>query len=399
MARKNTINLPAGLHFCRNIVTLYSMCGFAKHIVTCVASVVLALCLADALGMYDCRYEPVAEPEIEKPAETVRRARLLFAGDVMCHMPQVIAARSDSGYDFKGSFAGVKPYFDRADMAIVNLETTVSSNGRYSGYPSFSSPPELIDALHWLGVDVALLANNHCCDRGRRGISSTIDKLDGCRIAHTGVFRSPEEYSSTNPLRFEIDSISFAMLNYTYGTNGLPVPAGATVNRIDTVMMARDLAAVDRAETDCIVVCMHWGTEYERRPNHGQRMLADFLRRYGADLIVGSHPHVIQPCEYDSTHAVFYSLGNFVSNQRRRYCDGGLLAGVEVIKRIGRSGDPQRRPVSVRYAVQTTPVWVALPDYRILPPEVGDTIALSPFGRAAYERFMADTRELLQKGV
>ena len=75
------------------------------------------------------------------------------------------------------------------------------------------------------------------------------------------------------------------------------------------------------------------------------------------------------------------------------------MAGVEVIKRIGRSGDPQRRPVSVRYAVQTTPVWVALPDYRILPPEVGDTIALSPFGRAAYERFMADTRELLQKGV
>ena len=97
------------------------MCGFAKHIVTCIASVVLALCLADALGMYDCRYEPVAEPEIEKPAETIRRARLLFAGDVMCHMPQVIAARSDSGYDLKGSFAGVNPYFDRADMAIVNL--------------------------------------------------------------------------------------------------------------------------------------------------------------------------------------------------------------------------------------------------------------------------------------
>ena len=242
MARKNTINLPAGLHFCRNIVTLYSMCGFAKHIVTCVASVVLALCLADALGMYDCRYEPVAEPEIEKPAETVRRARLLFAGDVMCHMPQVIAARSDSGYDFKGSFAGVKPYFDRADMAIVNLETTVSSNGRYSGYPSFSSPPELIDALHWLGVDVALLANNHCCDRGRRGISSTIDKLDGCRIAHTGVFRSPEEYSSTNPLRFEIDSISFAMLNYTYGTNGLEIPDGYKVNLTDTLALKTDLA-------------------------------------------------------------------------------------------------------------------------------------------------------------
>lgn len=246
---------------------------------------------------------------------------------------------------------------------------------------------------------MAVLANNHCCDRGIRGIRSTLAALDDVGIRHTGAFIDTLRHGADHPLRFEAGGIRFALFSYTYGTNGLPVPAGATVNRIDTVMMARDLAAVDRAETDCIVVCMHWGTEYERRPNRGQRMLADFLRRCGADLIVGSHPHVIQPCEYDSTHAVFYSLGNFVSNQRRRYCDGGLLAGVEVIKRIGRSGDPQRRPVSVRYAVQTTPVWVALPDYRILPPEVGDTIALSPFGRAAYERFMADTRELLQKGV
>ena len=135
------------------------------------------------------------------------------------------------------------------------------------------------------------------------------------------------------------------------------------------------------------------------------KMFAGELCDLGVDALIGSHPHVIQPYECDSTHAVFYSLGNFVSNQRRRYCDGGLLAGVEVIKRVGAHGrtgacdDSLRRSVSMRYAVRAIPVWVALPDYRILPPEVGDTITLSPVGRAAYERFMADTEELLQKGI
>ena len=188
-----------------------------------------------------------------------------------------------------------------------------------------------------------------------------------------------------------------ALLNATYGTNGIPVPRGAAVNRIDTLRMAEEVRLARQDSATHILLFVHWGEEYQLRPDAAQRQLAAWCRRQGVDAVIGSHPHVAQPV--DTAQRVVWSLGNFVSNQRRRYCDGGLLAGVEVTKRIGRSGDPQRRPVSVRYAVQTTPVWVALPDYRILPPEVGDTIALSPFGRAAYERFMADTRELLQKGV
>ena len=342
------------------------------------------------------------------PTSQVFRARLLFAGDVMAHLPQVTAAHRNgcSGrYDFSRQFEYVKPLFAAADRVIVNLETTLSPDGPYTGYPAFRTPDELAYALRDAGVDMAVLANNHCCDRGKHGIRSTLAALDNVGIRHTGAFIDTLRHGADHPLRFEVDGIRFALFSYTYGTNGLPVPAGATVNRIDTVMMARDLAAVDRTETDCVVVCMHWGTEYERRPNRGQRMLAAFLRRHGADLIVGSHPHVIQPYECDSIHAVFYSLGNFVSNQRRRYCDGGLLAGVEVIKRVGTHGrmgacdDSLCRSVSMRYAVRAIPVWVALPDYRILPPEVGDTITLSPVGRAAYERFMADTEELLQKGI
>lgn len=170
------------------------------------------------------------------------------------------------------------------------------------------------------------------------------------------------------------------------------MPTGTTVNRIDTTVIARDLAAVDRGSVDCVIAFVHWGNEYERRPDSEQRMLAGFLRRHGADLVVGSHPHVVQPFEQDSTGAVFYSLGNFVSNQRRRYCDGGLLAEVEVVQaRCGGRADDATMPH------QAVPVWVALPDYRILPPEVADTLAMPPHARAAYDRFMQDTRRLLDE--
>ena len=137
---------------------------------------------------------------------------------------------------------------------------------------------------------------------------------------------------------------------------------------------------------------MHWGNEYERQPSRVQRELAGLLRRQGADLIVGSHPHVAQTVEQDSTGVVFYSLGNFVSNQRKRFCDGGLLGEVEVVKRI--AGDSSCRR-TMRYAAQATPVWVSLPRYRILPPEVGDTLSMPAYARAAYDRFMQDTRTLL----
>ena len=242
----------------------------------------MAVATAAAVRHVVMRRAAVSVEDDTLPASQVFRARLLFAGDVMAHMPQVAAARRNGRYgryDFSRQFEYVKPLFAAADRVIVNLETTLSPEGPYAGYPAFRTPDELAYALRDAGVDMAVLANNHCCDRGIRGIRSTLAALDDVGIRHTGAFIDTLRHGADHPLRFEAGGIRFALFSYTYGTNGLPVPAGATVNRIDTVMMARDLAAVDRAETDCIVVCMHWGTEYERRPNHGQRMLADFLRR------------------------------------------------------------------------------------------------------------------------
>ena len=328
---------------------------------------------------------PAGRPSATLPEPPPQRVRMFFGGDVMQHLPQVEAARSGGGFDYSPVFEALAPRMHGADIAVVNLETTLTSSATYSGYPMFRSPVVLADALREAGVDVAVLANNHCCDGGAAGIRTTIRELDRCGIRHTGVFADSADYRRNHPLRLTWCGVRIALVNYTYGTNGLPVPAGTIVNLIDTLRMAADLEQARRG-ADFVVACMHWGNEYERRPNKVQRQLAGFLRRHGVDLIVGSHPHVVQPYEQDSNGIVLYSLGNFVSNQRKRYCDGGIVATVEVT----RSPDG-----SLRYSLELTPVWVLTPGYRITPSEVGDTLSMPADSRQRYERFMTDTRLLL----
>ncbi|MEG2369857.1 MAG: CapA family protein [Alistipes sp.] len=314
------------------------------------------------------------------------RAVLLFAGDLMQHLPQVAAARRAEGFDYGACFEYVTPYFRQADLAFVNLETTLTTTNYYTGYPCFRSPVQVADALQNMGVDVAVMANNHCCDAGGRGVVTTVAELTMRGIEHTGVFTDSTDYKRNNPLYLRAGNISFALLNYTYATNGIPVPQGVLVNALDTVRMARDLATICRDTVDCVIAFLHWGNEYERKANASQRKIATFLQRNGVDLIIGSHPHVAQPFEQDSTHITLFSLGNFVSNQRNRHCDGGLMAEICVEKSLdGR----------LKYALQIIPVWVLCPNYRILPPAVGDTLQMPASARAAYTQFKMDTRQLL----
>lgn len=318
-------------------------------------------------------------PPLPKPV----RVRLLFAGDVMQHMPQITAARKGDGFDYSSVFAALRTRFDRADWVIVNLETTLTRSDDYAGYPRFRSPVALAEALRDAGVDVAVMANNHCCDGGASGIGTTAEVLDSCGILRTGVFTDSLDRAARHPL-WLTDSrrIPIALLNYTYSTNGLPVPKGTTVNFIDTARMAADIATARTKGARCVAVCIHWGNEYERQPNTRQRAIARTLRRAGADLIIGSHPHVVQTYEADSAHVVFYSLGNFVSNQRQRYCDGGLMAQITLT--LHPDGH-------ITYAAEAIPVWVALPGYRILPPDAADTVNFP----AARETFYEDISDLL----
>ena len=333
---------------------------------------------------------PEPKEIIEESAPTIAcdTIRLVFGGDFMQHMPQVVAARTaEGGYDYSRSTEYVAPMFRDADVAILNLETTITTTGNYSGYPCFASPTEVVDELQIMGIDIALLANNHCCDRLSRGIATTIEQLDMRNIAHAGVFADSADYARNNILRFESRGVNFALVNYTYGTNGIPVPKDRLVNLIDTTAIVRDLRTIDLDSVDCVIACMHWGNEYERCENSEQRRLADILQREGVDIIIGSHPHVVQPYYADSTRVVFYSLGNLVSNQRRRYTDGGLIAEVEVVRCDTIEG--------LRYSATAHPIWVMMPNYRMLPRSVGDTLTMPAETRLEYERFMTDTDELL----
>ena len=330
--------------------------------------------------------EPCQEPPgVKLPP---RRMRMVVAGDLMQHTPQLTAAlQTDGGYDFTESFRYVAQYFRQADLAVVNLETTLSREGRYSGYPCFCSPAEVAYAMRDMGVDVALLANNHCLDRGAVGVKRTADILDECGVERMGVFRDSADYSMNNVKYIRRGGVRLAMLNYTYGTNGIPVPKGVVVNRLDSAVVVRDLHSIRNDEVDCVVAFVHWGNEYERRPNRNQRQMAELMKRCGVDIIIGSHPHVVQPYEQDEEgKIVVYSLGNFVSNQRKRHTDGGLIVMIDIEEDA--SGE-------LKYYINHVPVWVHLPKYRILPPEVADTLSMNVAAREAYHLFMSDTRKLL----
>lgn len=361
-----------------------------KHL-THILAIVVATALSVGAALYITHSTTTIAPVealSEAPVITTDTIRLLFGGDFMQHMPQVNAARTpDGSYNYSRSTEYIAPMFREADVAVINLETTISTTGHYSGYPCFASPVEVVDEFETMGIDIALLANNHCCDRMARGIETTIEELDRRNIAHTGVYTDSVDYAQNNILYFERGGVRFALVNYTYGTNGIPVPKGKLVNLIDTTIIKRDLRTIDRDSVACVIACMHWGNEYERHENREQRRLAEVLQREGVDIIIGSHPHVVQPFYADSTNVLFYSLGNLVSNQQRHYTDGGLIAEVEVIRCDTIEG--------LRYRATAHPVWVLCPGYRILPRSVGDTLTMPKASRYLYERFMRETDELL----
>lgn len=158
----------------------------------------------------------------------------------------------------------------------------------------FSSPEAFGEALRDAGFDVLTTANNHSCDRGRYGVVHTIDVLDSLGIATTGSYRTREERTSRTPLLVTVKGVKLAILAYTYGTNGLPIPSPALVDTISRAQIARDLQRADSLGADYKIVQIHWGNEYERLPNKRQKDLAQWLTDQGVHAIIGSHPHVVQ---------------------------------------------------------------------------------------------------------
>jgi poly-gamma-glutamate capsule biosynthesis protein CapA/YwtB (metallophosphatase superfamily) len=268
-------------------------------------------------------------------AQDTTKVSLLFIGDIMQHISQINAAYNPvtKQYEYDECFQFVKPYFESVDFAIGNLELTLAGKP-FTGYPQFSAPDALAVALKDAGMDVLVTANNHSADRYKKGIERTIRVLDSLQILHTGTFKDTLHRSATYPLMLTKGDFKIALLNYTYGTNGIPVPKPTVVNLIDTAVIRKDIKYAAKLNPDYIVVFTHWGNEYQSLPSKEQKQLTEFIFKQGAQIVIGSHPHVLQPMEWnkDKNQLVVYSLGNFVSGQRDRYKNGGAMVRLDFSK-------------------------------------------------------------------
>lgn len=264
-------------------------------------------------------------------------ATLVFAGDAMQHQAQLDAAHVSGGFDYTDCFKDVRQFISDADYAVVNLETTLGDRN-FTGYPCFCSPDSYADALIEAGFDMLLTANNHTLDRRDRGHERTIRVLDSIGIDHIGTYLHADARERTIPFIKNINGFRIGFLNYTYGTNGITLAGDGVVDYIDRDLIHSDIVSTRDAGAEIIVTAIHWGVEYQLLPHASQKSLAEFLINEGVDLVIGGHPHVIQPMEIRRSvetgkkALVVYSLGNFISNMRTTDTRGGAMLRVTITR-------------------------------------------------------------------
>ena len=327
---------------------------------------------------------------------------LLFAGDAMQHQAQLDdAKKNDNSFYYDNNFDLIKDEIKSVDIAVVNFETTLGG-APYSGYPAFCSPDEFAISLKNCGFDLFLTANNHCLDRGSKGVFRTVDVLDSLNIKHIGTYKSKQDRDTKYPLIIRKGDIKIGMLNYTYGTNGIFAKQGAIIDYIDTTLIKRDIAFCNIKGADIIIANVHWGEEYQLNQNIHQKILADWLHKKGVRIIIGSHPHVIQPIEAatDSCgnieNITVYSLGNFISNMKTQMTKGAIIFRLNLIKE-----NDSIKIVNPKYAKIFTqrPDIVKGEPYKILPcdNEYIQNYVKNPKLRDDMKLFISETDKLFKK--
>ena len=291
---------------------------------------------------------------------------ILFMGDVMQHRQQLHSAlipgtdsTLSSSYDYSSYFAHVQHFIDEADFTVANMEFCLGGPP-YTGYPSFSAPEALAEEAAEAGIDLFLCANNHICDKGRRGLVSSLEKYGKIGVPVTGVYRDSLDEQKHNPYIAELGGVRVAFINFTYGTNGIRVPEPFIVNMMDKEKVREAFVMAREKEADIIIALPHWGQEYTTVPDRRQREWAEFLLECGADAVIGSHPHVVQPVEFP----VAYSMGNFISNMSLRNTELGLMIILKIA--VTSYGD------SYVAGLEAVPVWCSRPGgygdgYTVLP--------------------------------
>jgi len=303
-----------------------------------------------------------------------------FVGDIMCHSTQFKFAQvSKDSFNFKPNYREIKLYFDNSDVVVGNLETVVEVSGvSYSGYPVFNTPKDFLEGLKYAGFNILTTANNHSFDINERGVLSTIEHIKNYGMKNVGSYNSKTQRDSV--IIFETNRIKFAILSYTYGVNLYQISKNKSylVNKIDEEIIKNDIKNYRQKGAEVIIVAFHFGLEYSTEPNYYQSNIVKKTIDFGADIIIGAHPHTLQPLEYFTTvntnidsGFVAYSIGNFISNQRWRYSDGGAVLNFSIEK------NNLNGRISIE-AVRYLPIWVFKgntkngSEYIILPTEVSE---------------------------
>ena len=325
----------------------------------------------ESSGLPPASSVPLPTPSPTPPSPVTQKVSLAAIGDVLIHNSVYNDARTkDGGFDFKPMLEAVKGLLVQPDLLVANQESiTGGEELGLSSYPQFNSPFQIGDALQDAGVDMVTMANNHTLDKREKGVLSATAYWDKIGMPYTGAFRSPEDQAKLRLL--ERNGICFAFLAYTYGTNGIPVPEGKPylVNLLDPGLMEKEIRD-SKSRADFTVVSVHWGTEYQEEANNTQRELAQKMADWGADVIIGTHPHVLQTIEWVTAAdgrrtLVMFSLGNFLSAQEKTIQLVGGIGQVEAVKTV--TGDrvelrlekPAFTPVYTRY--------VNWRNYRVIP--------------------------------
>lgn len=273
--------------------------------------------------------------EAELVMEVRPSVSIVMVGDMLMHLRVTESGRMEDGtYNYDHVFAHVKEDIEAADLAIVNQEIILGGPEiGYSGYPMFNTAYELGDAIVGAGFDVVLHATNHTMDKGKTGLMNCLNYWSDNhpQIEVLGANKTPEEAEEI--YIYEKDDIKIAVLNYTYGLNGMPMPSDMpyAVDMMVEEKMSADIAKAEEL-ADFTMVCLHWGNEYQTYASNNQKMWANFFLERGVDLIIGTHPHVIQPVEWyedEEGHRmlVYYSIGNFINST----ADSGRGIGERVV--------------------------------------------------------------------
>lgn len=294
--------------------------------------------------------KPTVPVAVQPEAPVKPHLTITAAGDCLMHNTQIWAGQEGDSFNFDHFFEDIKPYLEQGQITSTCFEAPMAgAQAVYTGYPLFNSPDAMADTFKNAGFDIVVTAHNHILDRGVNGAVRTMEVLKSRGLDALGTYSTPTD--SRKPVIKEVNGIKVGYIAYTYSTNGIPLPDDYKymVNFLEREKIVADIKTL-RPQVDVVVLVLHWGVEYTPKPTKEQQAMARLFLESGADVILGSHPHVIQTMEVVEVAGkpkfVIYGMGNFISHQNGQERNSGIVLKMDFSKD---SSTNQTRLESVDY--------------------------------------------------